>query len=208
MKLKVLSATAALASLVPSGAHAATLLVSLTGTILKQTAPGHEVAPIEVGDELHLSATIDTSLIRPYGSTGLTFASFYYTGTFSVTHSYYEWSPSDEINDGDDGARGFSLPALIFDDKRVVGVIGHLVRTSGTAPNLRSQGLNPTFFLNDEPFLYNNSYDGPAFEGRWNFDTSSAAVPEPATWAMMIAGFAMLGAAFRSRGRRSATAIP
>ena len=36
------------------------------------------------------------------------------------------------------------------------------------------------------------------------FDTS--AVPEPATWAMMLAGFAGLGAAFRSRRARPAIA--
>jgi len=33
-----------------------------------------------------------------------------------------------------------------------------------------------------------------------------AAVPEPASWAMMIAGFGMLGAAARVRARRAATA--
>jgi hypothetical protein len=35
--------------------------------------------------------------------------------------------------------------------------------------------------------------------------TVSAAVPEPATWAMMIGGFGMLGAAARRRARSSVT---
>ncbi|NJC33062.1 hypothetical protein GGR88_000536 [Sphingomonas jejuensis] len=40
--------------------------------------------------------------------------------------------------------------------------------------------------------------DGPA--GDFNFEVAAAAVPEPATWAMMIAGFGMVGMAAR-RGR-------
>jgi hypothetical protein len=37
----------------------------------------------------------------------------------------------------------------------------------------------------------------------YNFETAAAAVPEPATWGMMIAGFGMMGASMRYR-RRSA----
>ncbi|MBB4155170.1 hypothetical protein GGQ80_003087, partial [Sphingomonas jinjuensis] len=33
-----------------------------------------------------------------------------------------------------------------------------------------------------------------------------AAVPEPATWAMMLVGFAMVGAASRYRSRKTALA--
>ena len=35
-----------------------------------------------------------------------------------------------------------------------------------------------------------------------------AAVPEPATWAMLIAGFGLIGAALRSRPRKAAVSVP
>jgi hypothetical protein len=95
-------------------------------------------------------------------------------------------------------------PALLFRDKKVVGIIGHLVPLT-FAPNLRSFGSDPKFALGNEQGLYGNDYSGPAFEGQWNFATSSAAVPEPATWATLILGFAVLGAALRQRrGRQGA----
>lgn len=37
------------------------------------------------------------------------------------------------------------------------------------------------------------------------FDTAAAAVPEPATWAMMLAGFGMVGAGLRTRRRTAVT---
>jgi hypothetical protein len=44
----------------------------------------------------------------------------------------------------------------------------------------------------------------PAFAGRWSIagipvDTTTPGVPEPATWAMLIAGFGLAGASLRRR---------
>ena len=46
--------------------------------------------------------------------------------------------------------------------------------------------------------------DGNDYAG--NFRISAAAVPEPATWGLMIVGFGMVGAATRRRARTSVTA--
>ncbi|MBO9711552.1 MAG: PEP-CTERM sorting domain-containing protein [Sphingomonas sp.] len=78
-------------------------------------------------------------------------------------------------------------------------------------PNLSNfagyNGTNPngtwTLFV-DDVF----PADGGKFAGGWSLDitTLSAAVPEPATWAMMILGFGMVGGALRSTRRRPALA--
>lgn len=63
------------------------------------------------------------------------------------------------------------------------------------------------FELDGGSFLYSNTYTGPDFVGRWDLENSSfrevTSVPEPATWAMMIGGLAVVGAASRRRsGKR------
>ena len=71
-----------------------------------------------------------------------------------------------------------------------------------------------TLLLTDGPQLYSGSEDAPIFNtgtfalsdfsgtGTYTLTISNpnvAAVPEPATWGMMILGFGMIGAASRSR---------
>jgi len=48
-------------------------------------------------------------------------------------------------------------------------------------------------------YAYATPYDPPAV-GAFRAASSAAAVPEPASWAMMIAGFGLVGAAVRRRG--------
>jgi len=51
--------------------------------------------------------------------------------------------------------------------------------------------------------LYGNVYNSPGFIGVWDFaDARVSAIPEPATWAMMLAGFGGLGAAVRGARRK------
>jgi hypothetical protein len=50
------------------------------------------------------------------------------------------------------------------------------------------------------------SWTNPVFENWYGFDVGVAAVPEPATWAMMLVGFGGLGAAMRTRRRRASVA--
>lgn len=82
---------------------------------------------------------------------------------------------------------------------------GHLafsmVATSGTF-NIGSGGPELKIFFSSSPTLDNNDtkigdlFSNPIPPGTGNF------VPEPATWAMLIMGFGMVGAGMRMRRRR------
>ena len=60
-------------------------------------------------------------------------------------------------------------------------------------------------FLGDavQPFVATPGGDGNDYVG--NFRISAGVVPEPATWAMMIGGFGLVGAASRRRARANVT---
>lgn len=67
------------------------------------------------------------------------------------------------------------------------------------------------YFVADGPQLYSGPVTAPVFRtgtfqlteyegtGRYTLTVSQAAVPEPANWALMIAGFGLAGAALRRR---------
>jgi hypothetical protein len=62
-------------------------------------------------------------------------------------------------------------------------------------------------FINDDfnpPFWSGTGYDlnfvpGTTYTGRRGTQISVAAIPEPASWAMLIAGFGLTGAVMRRR---------
>ena len=72
-------------------------------------------------------------------------------------------------------------------------------------PGLVVVGLSTGFGSGWDGKFYGNvdniSYNFGARSGAFNFEVASAAVPEPATWAMLIAGFALVGASMRRRTR-------
>lgn len=77
-----------------------------------------------------------------------------------------------------------------------------LVRFRGSSPSL---GVVDFSYLFDDgallaPGVYNSTNPQRDLRARLTVtDLNAAAVPEPATWGMMIAGFGMLGAAMRRR---------
>ena len=48
--------------------------------------------------------------------------------------------------------------------------------------------------------------DGNDYSGNFRLSTAAGAVPEPASWAMMIGGFGLVGASMRRRSRAAITA--
>lgn len=120
-----------------------------------------------------------------------------------------------------------AAPSLLFKDGKVVGFAGELVPVSSPIPILNlgssymtgsydadtgwkttpvgSISLSANFQVLADPGLYENAYVGPSFGGVWNFAQSEVGIPEPATWALMIAGFGLVGGAMRRRENHADT---
>lgn len=86
-----------------------------------------------------------------------------------------------------------------------IGFDGYCLRQSAATPYVCSSrggwGASSQFTIN--PPTYLSTYQTQGFFGQWDFNAASiAGVPEPATWAMMILGFGLSGAALR-RSRQS-----
>ncbi|TPE63607.1 PEP-CTERM sorting domain-containing protein [Sandaracinobacter neustonicus] len=121
-----------------------------------------------------------------------------------------------------------AAPSLLLKDGKVLGFAGWLVPTDSPVPLLdlgsgymtglydpfgdygppgwqlpdpASLYLSPVFSLTADPGTYGNRYIGASYRGIWNFELSSATVPEPGSWLMMIAGFGLIGTMLRRQGR-------
>jgi hypothetical protein len=87
-----------------------------------------------------------------------------------------------------------------------VSEVGSQIAFSGLGNEILGTGNNPdisVFYLQGGNFLFAGYVEpGPGF----HVIGTAAAVPEPASWAMLIAGFGLTGAAMRRRARVAATA--
>jgi hypothetical protein len=193
---------------VAAPASAETYFATVKGVVSSEvdtgfTAPG-ATSPIRVGDTItatfsyNTNASVGEALARSFGMVGAKKATFRLAG--------FTWSSA-----GDFGA-GFE--PVSFDAGP--DPLANYYSTMDDAPgggDLRVQGYD--FEVGE--FGY-GLYTGPGFKG--SFDPSTLTVyfngklmapiapaveqltspaPEPATWAMMIAGFGLAGAALRSR---------
>ena len=91
-----------------------------------------------------------------------------------------------------------------------------LTLTGGTQYFAYSNALSPQVkFSGNNPYATGNAYQAASSSGsfvaitsadlRFRVTATAAAVPEPATWGLMIVGFGMIGAA--SRGRKVKTTV-
>lgn len=103
-------------------------------------------------------------------------------------------------NDGTDDFNDDT--AVPIDDNGLIFGVGPKAPTgAGTVPvfglNAAGSGFQGALFghINGGPTIY-----------EYNLNTSVTAVPEPASWAMMLMGFGALGAAIRTRRERLAAA--
>jgi hypothetical protein len=112
------------------------------------------------------------------------------------------WSSFDDLLDGEYGG-----PSVSVRDGKVVGLYLSLYPAGGAyRPILSSDYSDHTQFkIVPGRYTYGNIYPSPGYAGRWHNIQVLQGVPEPATWAMMIVGFGMTGAALRGsvRNRRA-----
>jgi hypothetical protein len=81
-------------------------------------------------------------------------------------------------------------------------IVAHYAEGSLGSP-LDPRGL---YFLSDSTLLFANADPQIIEASPSDFGTGPAAVPEPATWSLMVLGFGGLGLAMRAGGRRRVTA--
>jgi len=214
---KVLAAlTAATIVVGASSASAARYYeVQLTGTLVSELGykPSQLNTGIDptfsVGDKFSLTARFDEALALDFG--GGKVAGLYGLPTsgnqfWRIDAKGLTWQSSDDTLDGfplDIPSGSYALPAIFFSGGKVTDLGGELVGPSNR-PVLRLAG----FRVEPGEGLYGNTYNSQGFQGVWDFSGSSvtlSGVPEPATWAMMIVGFGLAGAAVR---RHSAAVRP
>jgi hypothetical protein len=123
-------------------------------------------------------------------------------GTFSDTFTFT--LPTNGVGSGTvttSASTRFSANDLDFTSVFVNGIAADITRTSG--------GLFEVAFTNNIPIIANQlnsivvngvSRGGGAYGGQATF---IPAVPEPASWALMIGGFGLVGGAMRRRSLRA-----
>lgn len=149
------------------------------------SATGFEAgAPVPTASGVFSFTYDDAAFITPITSAGLTIRNFNvpYTGVAKFT--FNKGNDFLMVSDNISGLVSFTVSP-------VVPGFGFLIRHPGGAPQIQT-------------LLYSGS--GKIWHASRINVSTLAAVPEPATWAMMIAGFGLAGASLRSARRRIAFA--
>jgi len=171
-----------------AGVGAAALVMAAAGAASAATFTVEAINDIpswlDTGIDLSAGQTYDVSVIDP--------ATLWSAGS---DIPYPRTSTADGIDPAYYGQ--FSYGDLTANFGALVGEVGDHFFLLGTGPTLVS-GLTGELKIG-----YWDSYYG---DNSGSQSVSISAVPEPATWAMMLAGFAGLGAAIRASRRKAALA--
>lgn len=192
--------------------------MTAAGALLPATASANTITIQSNGSTLAGATALNDPALATGDTTGVTFGPDL-EGSFGTFTPVPPGAPAgtEVINippgDGESGFYlvDFTLPtgatdvsingAANVDDEGFVFVNGNSLAFATEFGNATFSSSNPAIFnagLNQFLVSDNNSGGGPS--GAAFFATVTyAAVPEPAAWAMMLVGFAGLGAAMRSR---------
>jgi len=201
---------ALLAAVVASSANAATYFAEIHGTLTSQIDTSFNDPKLKVGDVLTLTARLsdeflntnydpytgfaDHYIVAPWGlpTTGPTF--------FRIDGPNMTWASVDDISNG---------PAIAFENGKITGLRFAFAPDGDSRPAMQAgvtttAQIGPGDKIFDGHGLYLSTYTTPGFNISWDYAGSTfseigGAVPEPASWAMMIAGFGAVGATMRRR---------
>jgi hypothetical protein len=203
--MKLFNVVGALAALAVSfaaaaPAHAVDYLLNLTDS---QAGPGPygQVSVIEAGGGLQFTVTLFNGL--KFTDTGSHFAfSFSLTGAPAITLTplagFTLVTNSDGIANSPFGAFDYGLACSIC-DPNTGGLAGPLVFTVTGAGATLANIASATNTFNGQLVLF--AADAISPTGVTGTVGGGGPVPEPATWAMMILGFGMIGVGLRMRRR-------
>ena len=196
----------AMAALASGAAQAATLIVDVTGALsygVRCDAAKNQCGPTNPNN--------NTVMLFDIGAFSQVTALAYNVSIASVGYSYQQ-DMMFSLSDSAGGSRLGVRPAY-------ASGMG-----SGTYSGARNLLAGPTFdlFTGADGLLrieFSDQYDDirNGVDGHWRSGTitltyapvpPTSAVPEPATWAMMIAGFGLAGGALRTRRSRRTVAYP
>jgi hypothetical protein len=200
----------ACALLFAAPAQAATVTIDMSGTLTSKFDGGFtetQASPIGIGDSItaHLVFN-DAYRGTAGGSTAFDLRT--YGGSMLIQSGPFSWTGTGDFLDGfplidcDAGTPGdcfgIARPMARFVGDAFIGLF--------TEADSNAYPQTPDIVVNGFAFTFGeygyDLYNGPNFSGA--FDPESVRitvtpVPEPASWAMMIAGFGLAGAALQRR---------
>lgn len=172
--------------------------------------------PDGVGVPLHLLANFSSAVSSP--STGVAFAGILLQGvnvgeSLSLGGNGFETCAGEDCSDGQCLARCLAITNLLnldtsfYVESDVPIEVTLFARCAVPARGSCSANADPMFSI-DPTFLSDNPDFSLEFSaGIVNtLGVPPGGVPEPATWAMMLVGFAGIGWTLRRRGRRAVAA--
>lgn len=180
-------------------ANAVTYLAQMTGKITQQFDTSFNDPLMSVGETVTLWARFDSASVydEDIGASGVQPVAHFFTGdlgddSFRVSTANFTWTQNDNrLLPG--------YPWLSFADGRITGLYGSLMPAeTNEKGELAMGGIYAGVGGGHNVDL--NNYVSPGFGITFDFAGSSVtAVPEPSSWAMMIAGFGLAGSALRRR---------
>ena len=211
---RALVAALALAGALGFASQASAVSFTITGTV---TSGSGSDGVIQVGDTITLNASAPDYAVLFLNNAGLEGLGLYggrpFPASLDVTLDSFSWTARDDEYDGDDvsvcGASSITAPlceagpVVLFHGSQVLDLntVGPLLPTFSAIPELEILSGGRFAIFNTD--LYGNYSALQSFSGQFDFRnaivTGGPAVPEPATWMMMLTGFGGLGVALRLR---------
>jgi len=146
------------------------------------------------------SADANNAARPAFGSTG-NFAGVYSGGSYT-----FNFAPSNVFSFVLGSLDNFNNLTLRYADGTTLSLTGGAIVNDASLDNPGNRTLAETNGVVTYRVTSGALLTGATFSSQFNsfeFDNLAVAVPEPAAWAMMIVGFALVGGALRRRNRTS-----